>query len=101
MSLSPSERALRSRIAAHRSWALTADPSARTAPARAASMARFEREVDPDGTLAPADRARRAESAKKAYFASLALKSAVARRRMKEAATTLAEVDEALAEGVA
>jgi hypothetical protein len=43
-------------------------------------MERFEREVDPGGTLAPEDRARRAESARKAYFLRLALKSAKARR---------------------
>jgi len=45
-----------------------------------AFMARFEREVDPDGTLAE-ERARRAEAARKAYFAQLAHKSAKARRR--------------------
>lgn len=44
-------------------------------------MAKFEREVDPDGILTPAERTRRAESARKAYFARLALKSATARRR--------------------
>jgi hypothetical protein len=49
-------------------------------------MRRFEREVDPDGTLDPAERARRAENARKAYFASLALKSAVSRRKARGAA---------------
>lgn len=69
------------RIGAHVSWANTSDRSARTAPARAAALARFEREVDPDGVLTPDERARRAEHARKAYFARLALKSAEARRR--------------------
>jgi hypothetical protein len=53
--------------------------------ARQAFLDRFEREVDPDGTLPPAERARRAEHARKAYFAKLALKSAQARRRRKPA----------------
>ncbi len=58
-----------------------------TAPARAAFMARWERDVDPDGVLEPAERARRAEHAKKAYFASLALKSAKARRKRAQRLT--------------
>ena len=49
-------------------------------------MARFEREVDPDGTLAPEERARRAEAARKAYFAQFAHKSAKARRRRPQKA---------------
>lgn len=72
--MSPAERALRARIAAHTSWANTADRKARTAPGRAASMARFEKEVDPDGVLSPAERALRA------HMARLALKSAKVRR---------------------
>ena len=77
--LTPAERTLRARLAAHESWAATADPTARTAPARDTFLERFERQVDPDGILDPAERARRAEHAKKAYFLRLALKSAQAR----------------------
>lgn len=44
-------------------------------------MERFEKQVDPDGELDPAERARRAEHARKSYFAGLALKSAQARRK--------------------
>ncbi|MEJ7703485.1 MAG: hypothetical protein WKF47_07410 [Geodermatophilaceae bacterium] len=84
--LTPAQRTLRARLAAHTSWANTADPAARTAPARAASLARFEREVDPDGNLNPAERARRADHARKAYFTRLALKSAQARRNGTSAA---------------
>lgn len=51
-----------------------------TAQARAEFLSRFEREVDPDGVLDPAERSRRAEHARKSYFAKLALKSAQARR---------------------
>ena len=75
------DRSLIARLAAHESWANTADPSARTAPARRAMLDRFDRQVDPDGVLAPAERARRAGHARKAYFARLALRSAQARRK--------------------
>lgn len=47
-----------------------------TANARAAFNDRFVREVDPDGVLPEAERQRRAECARKAYFAGLAPKSA-------------------------
>ena len=77
------ERTMIARQAAHESWAHTVDRSARTANARAALMARFEREVDLDGTLPPQERAKRAESARKAYFGRLALKSAQVRRGQK------------------
>jgi len=74
--LTPEQRSLRARIAAHSKWAKTPDPAAATAAARQAALDRFERQVDPDGTMPPAERARRAEHARKAYFAGLALKSA-------------------------
>lgn len=79
--LDPTERTLRARLGAHKSWANTPDPASRTAKARAAANARFEKEVDPDGVLPPGERARRAEHARKAWFTSLALKSATARRK--------------------
>jgi hypothetical protein len=47
-------------------------------------MARFERQVDPDHVLPPQERAWRAEHARKAHFARLALASARARRRARE-----------------
>lgn len=81
--LTAAERSLRGRLAAHASWANTPDRSARTAAARRAALDRFEREVDPDGTLSPTERGLRAESARKAYFSGLALKSAKARRGRK------------------
>jgi hypothetical protein len=79
--MTPAQRSLRARTAAHISWANTPDPTARTAPARQAALDRFEMQVDPDGTMNPAERTRRAASAKKAYFLGLAAKSAAARRR--------------------
>jgi hypothetical protein len=80
-SMPASERSLRAQIAAHTSWANTADPTCRTAPGRRAFLQRFEDEVDPDHVLDEVERARRAEHARKAYFQRLALKSAQARRR--------------------
>lgn len=77
--LTPEQRALRARLAAHTLHAKITDETAHTAPARKAFLDRFERQVDPDGTLEPAERARRAEHAKKAYFTRLALKSARSR----------------------
>jgi hypothetical protein len=79
--LSPAQRSLLARMAAHSSWARTVDPAARTAPARSAFLARFEREVDPGRKLPVAERRRRAEHAKHAYFSNLALKSSMARAR--------------------
>ena len=84
MTLSPAERTLRARLAAH---SLHAQVNSRdhTAPARRAFMGRFEDEVDPNRVLPNAERQRRAEQAKKAYFTRLALKSVQARRRRSEA----------------
>ncbi len=78
--LTPSDRTLRARLAAHALHAQV-DGTAHTAPARRAFLDRFERQVDPDGVLEPGERARRASHARKAYFIGLALKSAEARRR--------------------
>ena len=78
-----SERASQiGRIGAHRLHA-THDPTKTTARARAAFLARFEREVDPDGVLPEGERRRRAEYARKAHFARLALKSAQARAKAR------------------
>lgn len=78
MSLTPAERTLRARLAAH---AGHAQGKTNTAPARAAFRERFEKEVDPEGELDPNERARRAEHALKAHMTGLALKSAKARRK--------------------
>lgn len=74
------ERSLIARLASNTYWAQCPDRAAHTAPGRRAAMERFERQVDPDGKLPPEERARRAESARKAYFAKLALRSAQVRR---------------------
>jgi hypothetical protein len=89
----PSTRLLIAQIAAHEKWAATDDRTAATAAARAAFTDRFEREVDPDGQLDPAERARSAESKRRAHFRRLALKSAQSRRKAREA-IAVAEVAE-------
>lgn len=52
-----------------------------TSAGREAFWSKFDRDVDPEGVLPPEERARRAEMARKAYFARLALASAKARRK--------------------
>jgi hypothetical protein len=80
--LTPAERSLWARAAAYRLHSLY-DSSELTAKARAAFRDRFARQVDPDGDLPEAERLRRAECARKAYYAALAAKSAKARRQRK------------------
>jgi len=79
--LSQSKQSQRAKIAALHRWAHTTNRTAATGPARAAFEARFEREVDPEGKLSAAERAKRANTARRAYFARLALRSARARSR--------------------
>ena len=77
-SLSPEQRSLRARIAAH---TVHARGRTNTSPARAKFLSRFELQVDPEGTLPPEVRAVRAEHARRAYMSGLALKSSRARSR--------------------
>lgn len=81
----PNDRILRARIASAVRWSREADRSNATAPARAAFNDRFARQVDPDGKLPEPERQRRAESARKAYYLRLALRSAQVRRGRKVA----------------
>jgi len=78
--LSPEQRSMRARIAAHARWGKE-DPRAGTRAARAALLARFVAEVDPDGVLPEQERMRRAESARKAHMTRLAFLSSKARSR--------------------
>jgi hypothetical protein len=79
---SPAERSLRARAAAYRLHSLY-DSRELTANARIAFRDRFAKQVDPDGILPVAERQRRAECARKAYFAALAARSVRARRARK------------------
>ena len=81
--LTSSERTQLGRLAAHESWAHTTDRAVRTANARAALDQKFLDAADGDPV--------RAAHLRKAHFARLALKSAVARRKARE----LTEVAEA------
>ena len=65
------------RIAAHKSWANTPNWTARTANARNALEKKFLEEADGDP--------KRAESLRKAFYLELAMKSANARRRRRDA----------------
>lgn len=89
MSLTPEERALRAKIGAHALHAKH-DPRQTTAKARQTFLARFEAEVDPNCDLDPIERLRRAEQARKAHFARMALHSAKVRREKKEASKRVA-----------
>ncbi len=84
--MSEGERKLRAAAASNSYWSSCDDRAAHTAPGRKAFAEKFERQVDPDNKLTPEERARRAEHARKAYFAKLALKSAKARRLRSGAA---------------
>jgi hypothetical protein len=77
--LTPAERSMRARMAAHISHSRH-DPKERTRAARDKFDQRFLDEVDPDRVLPEPERLRRADHARKAYFTGLALKSARARR---------------------
>jgi hypothetical protein len=86
-----SERKLVSSIAAHESWAKTTDRTARTAPGRAAMWQQFLDQAGGDPL--------RAEHLRIAYYKRLALRSAQARRKAREATASAeaaeAELDEA------
>jgi len=82
--MTPAERTLRARLAAHAMHA-THDPREITQAAREAFMATFERQADPEGALDPEERRRRATHLRQAHYARLALAAAAARRRKREA----------------
>lgn len=83
--MTPEDRVLRARLAAHTRWSREADRTRATAAARQAAQERFEKQVDPDGTMDPRERAMLAENARKAHFTKMALRSAQARRRSRSA----------------
>lgn len=86
-----SDRSLAATIAAHESWAATPDRTARTAPARAAMERKFLDQAGGDPV--------RAEHLRKAHYLRLALKSAKARRKIKELSTEAAVAEAELAGG--
>jgi hypothetical protein len=82
--VSRAERSLRARLAAYALHAQQ-DPRETTASGRAAFLARFDREVDPEGRLEADERRRRAEQARRAYFARLSLAAVKARQAKRTA----------------
>ena len=85
---SSAEKSLAGQIAAHTKWSKT-DPIAGTEAARRASpgaLPYWEATVDPTNALPDSERIRRAESARRAHFAKLALASAKARRSRRSPA---------------
>lgn len=74
--MTEAERRLRAQMGAHASWANTENRSARTAPARAARDRRFLDQAGGDPI--------RAEHLRQLYFKGLALKSAQARRKIRD-----------------
>lgn len=80
MSLTPEQRSLRARLAAHALHAQT-DSREHVRPAREAFMRRFEDQVDPDRELSEEERARRAHQALKSHMTRLALRSSTSRSR--------------------
>lgn len=93
----PGDRSLAATIASNTKWARLRrhERRAETTPARTAFDARFDKQVDPDGLLPPDERALLAANARSAYFARLALKSAQARRRNRQAQAERAPREEA------
>lgn len=77
------DRHLIAQLAANTRWSKEGDRTAATQAARDALQRRFEDQVDPDRVLSDAERAKRAESARRAHFQRMALKSAQARRAKK------------------
>ncbi len=84
--LTPEQRSLRARLAAHSSWAATPDRATRSAAGRKASPGSVEYwldRVDPDGVMTTENRQKAAVSARNAHMARLALASSKARQAKK------------------
>jgi len=84
--LTPQQRTLRARAAAHAQWAGEADRAGRLQAARNGFLAKFAVQVDPDGTLPADERIRRAEQARRSFMLSISLKSSRVRAARKAAA---------------
>jgi hypothetical protein len=82
MPLTPAQRSLRAKVAAHTLHAQR-DGAELTRAAREAFLRSFEPLVDPDGVLPPDVRRRRAEHARRAHMARLSLASSRARARRR------------------
>jgi len=86
--LTPEQRSLRMRLAAHAHSAAAEDQHARARRVDRICHDRFEDQVDPDRVLKPEERAKRARSARRAYYTGLALRSSRARTAQRRDDTT-------------
>lgn len=90
MALSPAELSLRNSIAANERWGREPDRTAATAPGRRAFEQRFLDAADGDPV--------RAANLRAAHFKRLALKSAISRRKAREATAAAEAAESELAE---
>lgn len=79
--MTPAQRSLRAKLAAHSRWAKTGDRRAAIEPAMRGQWAALARQVDPDGQLSPDELHQRVKSAMAAKMHGLALKSSKARSK--------------------
>jgi hypothetical protein len=100
MPIDPTTARLRAQVAANARWANCTDRTAATAAARQAAENRWDRLVDPDGTLDPVERAKRAQSARKAEMARLNLRRRMARPKGERAADSTPTTREELSSPV-
>ncbi|MCU4186622.1 hypothetical protein K6U06_19815 [Acidiferrimicrobium sp. IK] len=87
--LTPEQRTLRARLAAHTLHSQR-DPRETTAAARQARWDRYLDQVDPDRQLSETERTRRAKAARSADMTRLALKSSVVRAQRRTTGDTAA-----------
>ena len=85
MALTPTERTLRARVAAHAMHSRN-DSMAVSQAGRDAFLERFAREVDPLRLLEPTERERRAQHALRAHMYRLSLAASKARRATRSKA---------------
>jgi hypothetical protein len=89
MALSPEQRSLRAKAAAHVMHSRN-DSRELTKAARSGFAASFERMADPEGLLSEEERRRRADHLMRAHMAKLSLKASKARGKKAASATTAA-----------
>jgi hypothetical protein len=95
---SPEDRAMISRIASLRRWALTNDRRSATAPARRGLREKFADEIDPARALPTAERERRVDQLLRAHMLQMSRKAAQARSRRQRANDDLRAAQAALSE---
>ncbi|GAA1994208.1 hypothetical protein GCM10009799_20370 [Nocardiopsis rhodophaea] len=81
----PTRRRQIASLAANTSWARTPVRAERIAPANRARERRWEEKADPDGVMSSADRAKAAESLRRAHYQRISRLGVEARRRKKAA----------------